>query len=140
MRVYTNILAVIAGCFAAVVTIGLGEMMLSKLYPLPQGVNFNDNEAARQAILGMPASSFILMLAAYALASFFGGLIASLISKNQKKRVAIAVGVTLTVFGAYNVWLIPHPIWFTIINLLLFLPSALGGYRVVAKVTGSTRA
>jgi hypothetical protein len=41
----------------------------------------------------------------------------------------IIAGVVLTLAAIANFFLIPHPIWFIIIGLIVFIPSVLIGHK-----------
>ena len=81
----------------------------------------------------MPGKVFGLLLVNYAVASFIAGLTATLIARRNTMRPAIVVGIVLTLAGLYNVLFLPHPLWFALVNLLVYLPFTFIGYLLVRK-------
>lgn len=45
----------------------------------------------------------------------------------------MVVGVLLLAFGIMNLVAIPHPMWFTIVSVLAFLPAAYAGALAVRR-------
>ncbi len=133
MRIWKNILAVIVGIITALILISAGEYIMQYMFPLPAGTNTKDSKALVAAFAHMPASAFIFLLINYMIASFMGGLVATLTSGRTKAIPALIIGVFLTVAGiAYNLQ-VPNPTWFAIISLLVYIPMAYGGFTTVRK-------
>lgn len=131
MQITRYILPVVVGSMVAMMLIMLGETGIIKMYPLPPGINQSDSEAIAQALAKMPLSAFIFLLVNYAVCSFLAGVIATLIAKRVTIRPAIVIGIILTISGLYNVVSIKHPMWFSILNLFIYLPFVYFGYLVV---------
>jgi hypothetical protein len=88
----------------------------------------NDAESLKQMTDNLPLGAFLFILAAYALGSFIGGLVSSILSSTPNLWGAAAVGLILMIFGIMNFLMIPHPTWFVAVSLMLYLPCAfLGG-------------
>ena len=137
MIVFKNALATISGCFTGVIVISLGEYLASNMYPLPADIDFSDKVAVGKAVAAMPMSAFMLLLFMYAVAAFCGAVVATLISKREQIRPALIAGIVLSCIGIYATWVIPHPLWFTITDALIFLPAAYLGYVVSRKKTAN---
>lgn len=83
---------------------------------------------------GMPIAAFLWILLGYAVSSFVGGLIASLISGRTKVQPALIVGAILMVGGIMNLIMIPyHPLWFIIANVFVCVPFAWFGHLLVRQ-------
>ena len=54
----------------------------------------------------------------------------SLVLRRRSYTIAAIVGALFLVGGIINVLSIPHPLWFTAVDLLLYLPLALVGCRL----------
>ncbi len=132
MQITKYILPVVAGTMAAMMLILLGETAIIKVY-LPPGTNQNDPEAIANAVKHMPLSAFLFLLVNYIICSFIAGIISTLISKRIALRPALVVGIVLTLAGLYNVVSIPHPMWFSVLNLFIYLPFTYFGYLVIRK-------
>ena len=128
-----SIFAVLVGVIGGAIVIWLVEMLGHAIVPPPDGMDFMDPESIRERMKELPLLAFIMVLTAYAAGSFAGGLLASGIADKMKIRHALIAGVLLQLMGIINLILVPHPLWFTIISLLLYLPMAYLGGRIVLK-------
>jgi ABC-type Na+ efflux pump permease subunit len=123
-----NILSVIIGLVASSFIIFALEVLGHIIYPAPPDLNLNDLEAIKAFTSTAPPIIFILVILSYAMGSIVGGLIAAAIATKNKMTKAITVGGILMGLGAYNLFMIPHPIWTIIISIFLFIPcSWIGG-------------
>jgi len=124
-----NILSTALGLIGGLFIILSLEVAGHIIYPMPAGMNLNDPAAISAYTSGAPTIVFILLVLSYALGSLVAGLIAALMAPANKMAKAITVGGILMGLGAYNLFMIPHPVWTVIISIFLFIPcSYLGGY------------
>jgi hypothetical protein len=107
--------------------------MSQQLYPLPAHLNLNDKAAATAAFSNLPAAALLLVLFGYALGSFFGGMVAARFALSKRVAHAVAVGLLLMVAGIANLLAYPHPLWFVVVSLLLYLPMAYFGGMMSAR-------
>ena len=135
-RMGKRIVAVLLGIVAASVVIFALESVGHKVYAPPGGLDFKNPEAVRAFIASMPRGAFALVLLGYALGSLVGGVTATLISGRTSSRAAIAVGAVLTILGLINLVSVPHPMWFAVTSLLLYIPCAWLGSRIL--LSGAT--
>jgi hypothetical protein len=134
MKATKYILPVVVGAIAGMLLIKVGENQLEKLYPLPAGIDNNNIDALATAIAAMPKAAFELLLLNYAISSFVAGLAATLMAGRTFARPAVIVGIILTLGGLFNVITFPkQPIWFSVSNLLVYLPLAVIGYLAGRK-------
>ncbi len=133
MAITKYVLPVVVGVMAGVILITFGEMGLHHIYPLPAGIGMNDKAALAEAMSKMPVNAFLLLLLNYIVCSFLAGMIATLVAGRSAKIPAIVVGIALTLAGAYNIVMVPQPLWFSAVNLLSYLPFAYVGYLSVKK-------
>ena len=122
--------AVFFGTVAGIVVILFWQLYINSLFPLPAGIKPDDTEAIKQILLNMPVNAFLLLLLAYATGSFVAGLVAALISKESKIQLALINGSILLVMGIVNLIRVPHPLWFIILSVLLYLPCSYLGAKV----------
>ena len=132
MQITKYILPVVAGTMAAMMLILVGETAIIKMY-LPLNISPNDTEAVSNAVKYMPLSALLFLLVNYVICSLIAGVVSTLIAKRITKRPAVVVGIVLTLGGLYNVISIPHPMWFTVLNLFIYLPFTYLGYLVTRK-------
>ena len=125
-----NFLSVLAGVVSGMALIMIFEPLEMRFYPLPPGTDIYNPEALKQAMSHMPTGAFLFLLGSYGLASLAGGMVATLLSGRKKNAPALITGSVLTFGGIMNLCMLPHPIWFMIVNVLEFIPLAYLGYLV----------
>jgi hypothetical protein len=133
MQVTKYVLPVVIGAMSGMILITRGEMVIHNMYPLPPGTDLYDTDSLAKAIKLMPTSAFLFLLANYILCSFLAGIITSLVANRTASRPAFIVGIVLTLAGLYNVVALPQPVWFSVLNLLVYLPLCYLGYLTVRK-------
>ena len=129
MKFSKYVLPVVVGTMGAMMLIFGGEWLIHNIYPLPTGIDRNNQAMLAQAVKGMPATVFVLMLVNYMLCSLAGGLAATLIGGRRASMPAIAVGLLLTMAGVFNTFSFPYPSWF-MINMILYFPFSYAGFLI----------
>ncbi|WP_205503235.1 hypothetical protein [Rufibacter psychrotolerans] len=130
---FRSILSVLGGAAVGVFTISLVQYLSHQLYPVPANLDPEDLEAASAALANAPTPALLLVLLAYALGSFFGGMVAARYAVHRPVLHALLVGILLLAAGIANLVALPHPVWFTVAAVLLFLPMAYFGGTMSAK-------
>lgn len=122
-----NILAVLSGIIFGVLAIGIVESIGHKIFTVPQEVAQTIENADTDAVFALVSSEMLLfVLLAYIFGSFVGGFITELIGK--RLLLAIVTGSLLMLGGVLNLFMIPHPIWFVLVSIMVYIPFAwLGG-------------
>lgn len=128
-----NILGVVAGVLVGAVVIFAVQFAGHQIYPVAGSLDMNDKEAMAAFMASLPVGALLIVIAAYAAGSFVGGGLAALICRGARIRHALVVGVVLLLSGVMNLVAIPHPVWFSILTVLVFLPAAWLGGRMVAR-------
>ncbi|MEE2906494.1 MAG: hypothetical protein VX527_01545 [Planctomycetota bacterium] len=127
---FRNICAVLVGLVAGMVFNMLIVMLSMVLYPMPEGVGWNDREGLAAYIETLPATAFLIVMLAHLGQAFFGGWIAALISRNNPMLVAMVIGVLSMLAGLYNLSTLPAPAWMWI-EVPLYLVAAWAAARLV---------
>ena len=131
-----SILTVIVGILSGSATVWVLQLAGHRLYPAPAGVDLNNIEALKQYVATAPTGMLLSVLAAWAGGAFVGGLVAALLSESRRGLHALAVGALQTAFAVAQFTMIPHPLWFMILGVTIFLPLAgLGGLLVGREPT-----
>jgi uncharacterized membrane protein YeaQ/YmgE (transglycosylase-associated protein family) len=113
--------------------IGLVEALGHKLFPIPQEITQTAEMQDTEALFALISPEILLfVLLAYIIGSFIGGFIASLIGKQT--MLAVISGSVLMLGGVINLFMIPHPIWFVLVSMLVYIPFALIGGLLAKKV------
>jgi len=125
-----NFLISIGALFAAVFVIGLVQMLSGMIYPPPPGLDFNNEVEVARWANSMPVGAYLMVMLAYVLGSFTGGwVVGRFVTRHQLVRAGM-IGLFLMLAGFMNLAAIPHPLWFSVISTILFIPMALLGERV----------
>ncbi len=134
-----NIIAVITGLFVAFLATYFVYNINSSLFPISEDINPSDMDAMKEYMSSLPIGAFIIVIIAHIIGSFSGALTASKIALNHQKKLALFIGAFMLVMGIIRVILTPHPIWFMIIDIMVYLPSAYWGFRVFSKYLNTTK-
>lgn len=124
-----NILAVIAGIVVgSLVNMGLINIS-SSVIPLPEGVDMSTPEGLKAGIHLFEPKHFIFPFLAHALGTLTGAFVAAKLAANNKMKFALGLGVFFLIGGITAVYMIPAPMWFNILDLVVaYIPMAwLGG-------------
>lgn len=113
--------SVIAGFIAASIVMMAFEYTNSFFFPLPQDLDWTNQEAVWALTASLPWTAYILVLLGWMVGSFVGGYVATYLSGETQYRVTLMLGILLTLAGIWNVMLIGHSTVFNVIALPEFL-------------------
>lgn len=130
-----NILAVFAGLATAFVIIFVFEAIGHIIYPPPPEIDLSNSDHVRQLIESMPVGALIIVIIAWAIGSFAGGVVSSIVAISHKTMLAIIVGALITVSAFINLMMVYHPAWMWVCGLLAGIPFAWWGSIVIRKNT-----
>ena len=128
--------SVIAGMVAGFAVVSVVEMFSSAVFPVPEGLDIKDRADLAWYVSTLPTSAFIFVLAAHMLGSFVAGFTCVAVSRTGWLMGAFFCGAVLLAGGIANLFLIPHPTWFRIVDVMVYLPSAWIGGRLAFKLFG----
>jgi ABC-type nitrate/sulfonate/bicarbonate transport system permease component len=128
-----SILAVAAGFVVACVVMMIVESINGKvLYPelgkMAEGVT--DRETIRKIFASAPVGSLLVVLCGWALGSLLGGAVATWMGRQPLYRHALIVGVLVTLGAIANNLMLPPPLWFWVVGVILPIPAAAAGGRL----------
>lgn len=126
-----NVIAVVAALVLGSF-INMGIIMLgSSVIPPPSGADVTTAEGLKKSMHLFEGKHFIMPFLAHALGTIAGAFIAAKFAANQNMKFAIAVGVLFLIGGIINVVILPSPMWFNILDLVVaYLPAAFLGGRL----------
>jgi hypothetical protein len=124
-----SILAVLGGLLAAFVVIGLVEAAGVRFYPPPPGMDPRDPKSIRAVMANLPRGALLCVLVAYAAGSVVGGWVAARFAPSAKLTHGMVVGALLLAAGVLNMSTIPHPGWFWISSIAIYLLGTWSGAR-----------
>ena len=132
-----DITAVLLGWIVGMVTNMAFVFLSVALYPMTDGVTFNDKEGFAAYIETLPLTAFLIILAAHLGQAFFGALVAAKISRKRPMVVAMIIGVLSLIGGYINMQSIPLPTWMWI-EMPLYLVAAWFAASLVTASDNST--
>lgn len=131
-RVIRTILAVLAGLLVALALLLGLEYLAMSLFPPPADVRLEDADDLARLVADAPLAKLLWVTLAWALAALAGGWTAARLSRLHRMAAALCVGTLVVAGVAMTLLEIPHPAWMTAAGLLLPLPMAWLGARLVA--------
>jgi hypothetical protein len=136
-----NIAALVIGVIVGG-AINMGIIMLgSSLIPPPPGVDASDAESIAAGMHLFEAKHFITPFLAHALGTLVGALVAYVIAANNKLIMSLVVGIVSLLGGISAVFMIPSPMWFVALDLLLaYIPMAWLGGMIGQRLSGHREA
>ena len=127
-----TILGALAGLVVAFLTIMLVELASHHVYPPPPGID-PGNTADMARLIGMlPSGALLMIVLAWVIGAFDGGLVAALIARGNRPRIAAIVPALMVMAGVVGMIVVmpAHPSWMAIAGLLLPIPAALLGAKL----------
>ena len=126
---FRNITALISGIIIGSIVnmaiINTGGALISP----PEGVNPVDIESIKANIHLYTPIHFLVPFLAHAIGTFVGALITSLIAVSYKIYLSISVGCVFLIGGIMMAMMLPDPMWFICLDLILcYIPMALLGW------------
>jgi len=105
----------------------------------PEGAIMTTTEGLKEALHLFEPKHFLMPFLAHALGTLVGAFVAALIAFKHKVRFALGIGCIFLVGGIMMTFMLPSPVWFTVVDLsLAYIPTAyLGGLlavRLIAKI------
>ena len=130
-----NILAVISGIILGSV-VNMGIIMISgSLIPPPDGGDVTTMEGLKESMHLFQPKHFLFPFLAHALGTFAGAFVTALIAVNHKMKIALLVGIFFLIGGIVNIFMLPSPAWFTVLDIAgAYIPMALLGSRIAWRI------
>ncbi|MDX2277976.1 MAG: hypothetical protein NW218_00245 [Saprospiraceae bacterium] len=129
-----NILAVIAGIFIGSF-VNMGIIMISgSIIPPPNGADVTTMEGLKATMHLFEPKHFIFPFLSHALGTLVGALLAARFAANNHMRFALAIGVFFLIGGITSVYMLPSPLWYTVVDLVgAYLPMGYLGGKLAGK-------
>lgn len=137
MIILRNILAVVFGLIAG----GAVNMSLivagSSMIPPPAGVDVSDAQSIAASMHLFEPKHLVFPFLAHALGTLVGATTAFLIAASKKSLLAYVIGVASLAGGIAASFMIPAPVWFVILDLLVaYIPMAWLGTLIGSRIKG----
>lgn len=135
MKILRNILAVIVGAVLGGIVNMAIVMIGPMLIPPPGGVDMTTVEGLTAAMPLLQPKHFIAPFLAHAVGVLVGAIVAYIIAASSKNIMAYIVGVLFLIGGISACFLIPAPLWFKALDLIVaYIPMAWLGIWIARKI------
>jgi hypothetical protein len=130
-----NIIALIIGALLGGL-VNMGIIMISgDIIPPPNGADVSTVEGLKASMHLFEFKHFIFPFLAHALGTFVGAYLTARIAANYKMIFALLIGLLFLGGGITNVYLLPSPLWFSIVDLVMaYIPMAYLGARLAMNI------
>ncbi|MEQ1595175.1 MAG: hypothetical protein ABL985_08745 [Casimicrobium sp.] len=106
-----------------------------KVIAPPVGADVATMEGLKASMHLFEPKHFLFPFLAHALGALAGAFVAALLAPNRSLVPPMVVGALFLAGGIANVIMLPSPMWFTLVDLLLaYLPTAWLGRTLAARV------
>ena len=140
MKILRNILAVIVGAVIGGIVNMAIVMIGPALVPPPAGADMTTVEGLTAAMPMLEPKHFIAPFLAHAIGVLIGAIAAYLIAATSKSLCAYIVGVLFLIGGIAASFMIPAPLWFKALDLIVaYIPMAWLGILIASRIQGTTR-
>jgi hypothetical protein len=129
-----NIVAGLAGVLVAVGLVWITEMIGHSVYPPPPDIDFTDTEVVRRYISGLPFGAFLFVGGAWFIGTLGGTVTGCCIGNAQPWVFAMLIGALMLVSTAFNLAIIPHPLWFSVSGIAGIVVAACLGWLFGGKL------
>jgi len=129
-----NSLIILASIFIGSI-INMSIVLLGpNIIPPPNGADVTTMKGLKESMHLFQPKHFLFPFLAHALGTFNGALIAAKFSKFNNTRNALIVGAIFLIGGVMDVFSLPTPIWFALIDLIIaYIPMAYLATKLVVK-------
>jgi hypothetical protein len=120
-----SVLAIVLGAVVGCGVIFAIQSVNSLLYPFPQGLDpSKDPERFNAYVASLPPTAFIIVLTSWGVGTLAGAWLAAWLSPRARFVHGMIIGGLFLATGISIFLILPHPLWFTIVGLGVFLPAA----------------
>lgn len=132
--IFKNIVAVVIGIVIGS-TINMALISISSsIIPPPEGADITTIEGLKASIHLFKPINFIFPFLAHALGTLFGAFLAAKLAASHHMKFAYGIGFFFLLGGIANVFMLPAPMWFNVLDLVLaYLPMAYLGGKMATK-------
>lgn len=135
-----NTLAFLAAVILGMVVNGSLITISAQVIPPPAGVDVTQAESLAANIHRFEPKHFLTPFLAHALGTLAGAIAVTLLAASQQKKLALAIGALFLIGGVMAAFMIPAPVWFIGLDLLVaYLPMALLGFVLAKRLKPAVR-
>jgi hypothetical protein len=132
--VIKNVLAVLAGLIIGSFVNMLIITISGKVIPPPEGADATTFEGLKATMHLFEPKHFIFPFLAHALGTFAGALVTAFIAATGKMKFALAISGFFLFGGIANVFMLPSPMWYSIIDVVgAYIPMGYLAGRIALR-------
>ena len=129
-----NVLAVVGGVIIGSLVNMAILIIGSYIIPVPEGMDMMNAESIKEHMHLFQFKHFVFPFLAHALGTLVGAFVAAKFGVVKPLQLAILVGVFFLAGGIANIKMIPSPVWFTVVDVVLaYIPMAWIGYTLAKR-------
>ena len=128
-----NIISVIIGIATAGIVVYFIQNVSIALSPLPEDLDPRDMNAMKEHLATLPPLAFVLLLLAHFFGALGGAAVGSKIASSHQFKLSMIIGTFMLIMGIINLFTIPHPLWFMVVDMFTYLPGAFIGYKIYQR-------
>ena len=129
-----NLLAILMGSVIATSSIFGSENLFVTFYFNPTKDSITVFDIFKDAVNVLPFSFYALVICCNLCASLIAGTIPLIIGDEALKH-SLTIGVIVAAFATLNCCLIPFPVWYKIVSIVMVIPATYVGSFVLKRVT-----
>lgn len=129
-----TILSAIAATLVGFFVIAIFEMIGHQIVPPPEGLDPTDAESIKAHMDQISVAALLLIWLSYIAGSFVAGAISAILARENQTKAALISGVLLLLAGCLNLYLVPHPLWFSSGTILSYIPFAFLGSKIGRRI------
>lgn len=129
-----NIAAIVAGIILGS-CVNMGIIVISgSIIPPPKGADISTMEGLKTSMHLFKPIHFLMPFLAHALGTLVGAWTAAKVVLSHQIKFAFGIGIVFLIVGIVNVFMLPSPLWFTLLDLILaYIPMAYLGWRIAER-------
>ena len=133
-----NIGAGIAGVLISVALVWVVETIGHSIWPPPADLDYGNVDVMRAYIETLPLGALLTVAFAWFIGSLGGTFAACRMGSARPLVYALVVGGLMFVGAAFNITIIPHPIWFSVLGIVgIFAGTWLGVILATRQEAGT---
>jgi hypothetical protein len=133
-----GLLGVTGGLILGVLCVVGFELISNVFLPLPEGLDIKNRVAMAEYVATVPIAALILVLSGYLVGTLAGSWTATKIGRSALP--GYITGGLLLVAGVSNMVTNPHPSWFWIASIIIFIAMTIVGTRLARPAIASAPA
>jgi hypothetical protein len=128
-----SVVALILGMVLGFFLIAAIEIGGQVIYPFPADTDLADVKAVKAAFANAPPVVLLPVLLGWAVGTFAGAALAALMAGRAPEVHGVIIGVLFLLAGIANMLMLPHPLWFWVVGLAVFVPAGYLGAKCASR-------